>query len=354
MGFPRESLAAFDICRDKYRQHILSGEPAVRVTKGHDTESTKDVDIEYPAVVKPSGGTNSEGVTKVRDHRELEEAVDRVFKSQYGHLTDVNAVSVEPYCDGPEIDANFVLQDGEVLFVEFADDFPKAGDQGEAGTSTVFKERAMLYPSGLPAAELEIVKRSLHQTLLKFGFRSGVFHVEARVRHSSMQYGVSGGVLDLQIAASEPLTKAPESFLIEVNPRLPGLMATRAALSTYGISYAALHLLIAVGDTERTAALSQPFCAGPQYWSNVVFITPDKGGVFASEDVGDELKKGCPDLWRSVSTYHCYFEKGQRVPEPTADEATWVAWFVVYSRVLRRHLLEISERVRAEVRYELL
>lgn len=85
-------------------------------------------------------------------------------------MTDVNAVSVEAYCDGPEIDANFVLQDGEVLFVEGADDFPKAGDREEAGASTVFKESAVLYPSGLPAAELEMVQRYLHQTLLKFGF----------------------------------------------------------------------------------------------------------------------------------------------------------------------------------------
>lgn len=131
-------------------------------------------------------------------------------------------------------------------------------------------------------------------------------------------------------------------------------MVTRAVHSTYGISYAALHLLNAVGDAERTAALSQPFCAGPQYWRNVVFITPDKGRIFASDDFGDELKKRCPDLWRSVSSYHCYIEQGQRVPDPTADEATWFAWFVVCSRVARRHLLEIPERVRAEVRYELL
>lgn len=137
-----------------------------------------------------------------------------------------------------------------------------------------------------------------------------------------MQYGISDGVLDLQTAASESLTEAPNSFRIEVNPRLPGLMVTRAVQCTYGISYAALHLLIAVGDAERTAALSQPFCAGPQYWRNVVFITPDKGGIFASDDFGDELKKRCPDLWRSVSSYHCHIEQGQRVPDPTADEAT--------------------------------
>lgn len=121
-----------------------------------------------------------------RDHRELQEA----GRPSLQLLTGVNAVSVEAYCDGPEIDANFVLQDGEVLFVECADDFAKAGDREEAGASTVFKASAVLYPSGLPAAELEMVQRYLHQTLLKFGFRSGAFHVEARVRGSSIQYVV--------------------------------------------------------------------------------------------------------------------------------------------------------------------
>ena len=112
--------------------------------------------------------------------------------------------------------------------------------------------------------------RNLHQTLLKFGFRSGVFHVEARVRDSSMQYGVSDGVLDLQTAAGSSVTKTPKCFLIEVNPRLPGLMCCTAAHCTYGISYAALHQLIAIGDAERTAAFSQPFCAGSQYWITVL------------------------------------------------------------------------------------
>ena len=356
LGLPCESLAAFDICGDKHRQHITSGDPAVRVTKRQNNKSkTADIDTPFPAVVKPCGGTNSEGVSKVQDHGELEAAVDRVFNSQYGHLVDVNAVSVEPYCDGPEIDANFVLQDGDVLFAEFADDFPKAGDREEDGASTVFKETSMLYPSGLPAAELEMVKKSLHETLLKFGFRSGVFHVEARVQNSNMQYGTCDGVLDLQTAAaSSPVTKAPKSFLIEVNPRLPGQMCCTAAHCTYGVSYAALHVLIAIGDKERTAAFSQPFCAGPQYWSNAVFIIPDKGGILSSDDIGDELKERRPDLWRSVSSYYCYFEKGQRVPDPTADEEIWLAWFVLHSRVGRRDLLEISERVKAEVRYELL
>lgn len=35
---------------------------------------------------------------------------------------------IEPYIDGPEVDANLVLLDGEVIFFEVTDDFPKPGD----------------------------------------------------------------------------------------------------------------------------------------------------------------------------------------------------------------------------------
>ena len=310
-------------------------------------------ETEFPVVVKPTNGVGSEGFTKVHDLKELEEATERIFDSAYEHVSNLNAVSVEPYCSGPEVDANFVLQDGKVLFVEIADDFPKAGDSEENGSLSGFKETGILYPSGLEAAELEMIKTSLYQTLLKSGFRSGVFHVEASVRNSSMQYGISNGILNLEGAVQRHDIEKPSCFLLEVNPRAPGKMGIAAVRSTYGADYIALHLLFAVRDKERIAALSQPFCDGPQFCSNVVFIIPNRGGVMVSGDIGDNLKERCPDLWRSISSYECCFEKGQRVPNPAADDVLWLAWFVVFSTVGRRDLLEMSERLKREVRYDL-
>ena len=354
LGLPSEPIRAFDICRDKYRQQITSGNAALRIVKGQEVSSVVKGETEFPVVVKPTSGVNSEGVTKAHDLKELKEATDRIFNSAYEHVGNLNAASVEPYCSGPEVDANFVLQDGEILFVEIADDFPKAGDSGEKGSPSVFKETGLLYPSGLDAAELEMIKTSLHQTLLKFGFRSGVFHVEARVRNSSEQYGISNGIFDLERIAERHDIEPPSCSLIEVNPRIPGIMGTEAVRNMYGVDYFALHLLSAVQDKERTAALSQPFRDGPQFWSNVVFIIPDRGGILASGDIGGELKERCPDLWQNITSYSCCFEKGQLVPDPAADEVPWLAWFVVFSRVGRRDLLEISQRLKLEVRYDLL
>ncbi|KAI4209021.1 MAG: hypothetical protein LQ349_009584, partial [Xanthoria aureola] len=298
LGLPRENLQALDVCRDKYKQRMASGDAAVQVHKGEDPRVVLDGSLEFPLVVKPSLGANSEGVSKVFDQDELAMAVDRVFQSDYEHVPKSRAVNVEEYCAGPEIDVNFVLMDGEVLFVETADDFPKAADNDEGSNPTVFKESAMVYPSGLPPGEIEAVQSSLRQTLHRIGLRNGIYHVEARVENSTMEYRRNlDGCFDLESKAdTDRPTAEPKAVLIEINPRLPGSMVKAAVLRTYGVDYDALSLLLAIGDKERAVALSQPFRAGPQYWSSALFISTDRGGKLVSGDMVQELRQRRPDL----------------------------------------------------------
>ena len=354
LGLPCENLKALDICGDKYKQRMISGDPTRQVHRGDDAKAMVNGDLEYPMVVKPSYGMGSEGVSKVLDEVELDQAVGRVFDSQYDHLSNTVAINVEEYCDGPELDVNFVLLDGKVLFAEVADDFPKAGDNTDGdATSANFKETAMVYPSALAEEEIDLVKSSLHQKLLDIGLRTGVYHVEARVGNSSKQYRRSDdGLLDLMDPPGYlPSPKKPNVVLMEVNPRLPGAMCLAAARSTYGIDYTALHLLLSVRDDERAKALSLPFASGPQNWSETVFILGDKGGTFASEDVYSNLKKDHPDLARYLSDSHTYYTRGQVVPPPTADSQPWIAWLLVFSRVSRKDLLEKAKQIHEAAEY---
>ncbi|KAH0556714.1 hypothetical protein GP486_005496, partial [Trichoglossum hirsutum] len=41
---------------------------------------------------------------------------------------------IEEYCSGPEVDANLVLYDGELLFFEVSDDFPKSAGTNDSGS----------------------------------------------------------------------------------------------------------------------------------------------------------------------------------------------------------------------------
>ncbi|KAL8628044.1 hypothetical protein Q9189_006253 [Teloschistes chrysophthalmus] len=349
-GLPHEDLKALDICRDKYRQRIISGDPALQLRKGDDTRSIVNGSFDFPMVVKPSGGLNSEGVSKVFSPDELEIAVDRVFASQYDHMSHVNAVNVEEYCAGPEVDVNFVLLDGEILFVEIADDFPKAGDGEQGAKSSVFKESAMVYPTALPDDEVKMLTTSLHETLLNIGLRTGVYHVEARVANSKRQYLCRDGLLNLVDRSQEDLpTAEPSAVLIEVNARLPGDMCRAAALRAYGVDYNALHLLLALGDTERATALAKPFLTGPQCHCETLFIVADRGGSLDSEDVHETLKAEHPELVMSVGESYSFYKKGDVVPEPTADSQPWIAWLLVFSRESRKELLRRAEEIRGKI-----
>ena len=182
------------------------------------------------------------------------------------------------------------------------------------------------------------------------GFRTGVYHVEARVNNSRKQYATRNGITDLEDVTGEASSTQPSAFLVEVNTRPPGEMGKVPILRAYGIDYNALHLLLAIGDTERATALSRPFVGAPQHWYEVLFITADRGGVFESDGVYKDLVKSNRELAKSVCESREYFRKGDVVPEPASDDQHWIAWFVVFSRESRRDLLEKAAKIQREVK----
>ncbi|EHK99987.1 putative D-alanine--D-alanine ligase B [Glarea lozoyensis 74030] len=104
--------------------------------------------LEFPLVVKPSEGQGSVGVSKVTNTQQLYDAVTGI--ENYAQKSGVKSgVIVETYIDGPEIDANFVMLDGEVLFSEVVDNFPCTADDEEDQQTDSFLERDMVYPERL-------------------------------------------------------------------------------------------------------------------------------------------------------------------------------------------------------------
>lgn len=136
---------------------------------------------------------------------------------------------LEPYIDGPEINANVVMIDGRISFFEIADDFPKMGDHA---ANASFAETAMVLPTGLSAREINVTKESLHQTLLRQGFRARAFHCEGRVRHSTKTYASRGGLVDLYPNDQIRDDKEPSFYLHEVNAKPGGYFGSIATLFT--------------------------------------------------------------------------------------------------------------------------
>jgi hypothetical protein len=278
------------------------------------------------------------------------EAVKAIDTSRHG-----SEFVMEQYCDGPEVDINFVLMDGEILFFEVCDDLPKSADINgpTIGSLTNFHELNSVYPSTLPQEELDLLRDSFLDTLLKLGIRDGIMHLEGRVQHSSVEYKSVDGIIDL--VPAEVQARKPGAWLIEINPRPLGMTGSYIIESTYGIDYWGLALLLAVGDKERVRSLSQPFNLGPQYTCVMVFIPVDYPascrGIFDSDDVCVDLKARRPDLAKQISRCACLIKRGQTVPHPRTGRNTFLAYFNIFSREGRREALELAEQVRQEVRY---
>ncbi|KAL8653330.1 MAG: hypothetical protein Q9226_003893 [Calogaya cf. arnoldii] len=77
------------------------------------------------------------------------------------------------------------------------------------------------------------------------------------------------------------------------------------------------------------------------------------GGKLVSGDTVEELRQRRLDVASNVVDSMSFYEKGEVVPQPTADSLRAVAWVLVVGRRGRRNLLEVAERMRRQVRYEI-
>ncbi|KAH8805420.1 hypothetical protein F5884DRAFT_736462 [Xylogone sp. PMI_703] len=360
LGLPTEPAQAVLQAHYKHDMRKLVSQTniqAVRidtVAQLHDSAfAEKFHSLKYPLVVKPCRGQSSKGVRKVTNDSSMREAVCMLAEED---LAD-KGVLLETYVDGPEIDANFVLWDGQILFLEVTDNFPCQGDTNGTG----FAETIMLSNSRLPPEEIEILRVSLHQSLQQLGFHSGVFHVEARMHNSSMQYQDTqgDGVVDLVISrttgngttATTP-SRRQDVFLIEVNTRPPGMGGTWSTMYTYGVDLSALHLLRALNDYERFKALSKPFSfsradsgdgGGAQYWNGHCMLPFEGEKIQVPDDYFDKLYQTLPDIVPYMSRIQLYAHPGTVAFQ--SGGIGCIGYFLLHSRTSRRHLLEMYHRV---------
>ena len=367
LGLPTAPTEAFKIATDKQLTSEFDGRTAYRVSslegalevvhqKLNPSLSTTSglqhaEDLSYPLIVKPCAGWGSEGVFRANNETELVRAVNSIDFDRHG-----SEFVIEKYCDGPEVDVNIVLCDNELLFFEVSDDLPKDADlstpsPGGNSTQGTFIELANVLPSALPRNEQTLLKDSLCDTLRRLGFSSGFFHMEARVHNSRMRYGRNAdGVIELEPKDISDTSQDPSTWLIEINARPPGLQAAWASRNTYGVDFWGLSLTLALDDKDTVRTLAAPFGTehGNQYWCQIVFVPVPKGGVFQSDDVCKELGERRPDLAKHISRSLCFFERGQAVPDPSEGLLTWVAYYLVFSRESRQHVMALADEVMKE------
>ncbi|KAK0666767.1 hypothetical protein QBC41DRAFT_280369 [Cercophora samala] len=364
LNLPTESPEAYEIAADKGRTRLLEtvgAKESFVLQHANDLEGVlaQKGKLAFPMVVKPVIGWSSDCVTKVKNVDELRVAVKKASDRHADSPKPSTAVVVEPYVAGPEVDANIVMLNGQIIFADINDDFPSPADSANAGLKENFQETQNVLPSALPKRELDALQEQLRATLLRQKFQSGVFHCEARVRNSSVRYqDVGNGIVDLVPANnnqnSQDGTTDPEVYLHEVNARPPGYLESVAVLLAHGVDYYALRMLLALGDAEETRfrALSHPFRSGPQFHLSVMIIQQTRRGIMRSADAAKEFLEKHPDVRENVVDYYTRKKGGDILEGPDAASLWWIAFFSVVSRTSRRDLLQRVAFIEKHFDYE--
>lgn len=187
-----------------------------------------------------------EGVYRVDSHGALLDAANAILASRHGP-----EFVIERYCDRP-MSMSILLFWMESYCFEVCDYLPKSADVN--GPTVValnnLHELCSIYPCNLPAAEIELLRKSFLSMVLLLGLRSGVMHLEGRVENSTVQYMTRNGVSVLSQRAKDG-DYPPKAWLIEINPHPLGMTGSQVVESTYGIDYWSLALLLAVDDETR-------------------------------------------------------------------------------------------------------
>jgi biotin carboxylase len=343
LQLPTAPLSAVETAVDKYKtRSLFRGDcECLQVNSSAELREllSDGLDPEFPLIVKPSQGWASEGVSKVTSVDELFNAVAALEPA-----SDGNSIIIETYLEGPEVDANFVLQDGNILFYELVDDFPCTSERDDLPGQQNFLETEMLYPSKLPSNESDIIRDELRDMLVDLGFCTGVFHLEARITNSSMAYTSADGV-DLRLHDKQ-LHKPPTVTLLEINQRAPGIMCQHITAFKSGIDWTALHLLAALKDVERFRALAHEFAPAAQPTSAIVHINTEYPGTYNGECFALDLTRRRPDLGAMVYQGGSYYHYTN--PIPTAPAL--VGHLIVSSSKGREHILEAAKEMRREIR----
>ena len=382
LGLPTESSNAYWIAGNKGETRKLEnqfssgsgGDESIVLETGTEEELNSALaqrpggedSLNFSLIVKPCTGWNSDCVVKVSSLASLRAAVRRASARHAASPARNTGVVIEPYVSGPEVDANFIILDGEVLFCDITDDFPCSGDLLQNSKAANFMETLMDVPSALPEDEQKMMRDSLTESIKRCGFRSGIFHCEARVRNSTAFYAPredNPGILDLHFSSPQKEEEAtPSCYLHEVNARSPGYINCVAALLAHGVDYYAVRLLLALGAAEnpRIKALSTQFrTQKPQYTLGIAVLPPTRTGTMGSEDAVGEFLDANPDLNKHVVFYQTVKEKGETVQGPDSSELWCVGYVIVASRKrgaeeARKECLELAQACRERFDYRLL
>jgi biotin carboxylase len=318
LGLPGNPPEAADAARSKVRTRDLSARLGLPTPKAQRVRSLDELfaaaaDIGLPAVVKPEFGAAAIGVVRVDGFESLPGVYKLVRavvtpEQLYGIFRAGNDLLLEEYLDGVEFDVDLVLQDGKCVFSSVSQNWPTAEPS--------FQETGLhLPPDHNKKAVAELVDLSV-QTVVAFGFRCGVLHVEGKCTR-----------------------RGPR--VIEVNARMGGARIHQMVEAVWGVDLIEAQLHSCLDLPQALTPSRRPQCTVV----NAIVHAPATGRLaeLAFAQVAPERGMGVElDIFGQI---------GQEVAGPDGTFATVLAELTLSGKNLRHarsraaHVLRASPRV---------
>eukprot|EP00929_Paragymnodinium_shiwhaense_P049441 TRINITY_DN2493_c0_g1_i12.p1 TRINITY_DN2493_c0_g1~~TRINITY_DN2493_c0_g1_i12.p1 ORF type:complete len:619 (+),score=169.47 TRINITY_DN2493_c0_g1_i12:80-1936(+) len=204
LGLPGHLPTAVDNARDKHATRACLKVAGLPTPKNHLIKKETDVDLAgrtvgFPAVLKPVSGAASLGVKKVTSMADLRKTYKEIV-AEMSSLVIVSGALVqndgtgkgnvaqgaidltlllEQYLDGPEVDVDIVMSEGEWVYAGVSDNGPTL--------EPYFNETWAASPSLLPKDQQLALRDLAINATKSLGFTGGVFHVECKYTSSGPQ-----------------------------------------------------------------------------------------------------------------------------------------------------------------------
>lgn len=330
MGLPGPLPEAVDQARDKHRtracmeQAGLPAPPFFRIESKDRLEKAAE-HVGFPAVLKPISGAASLGVKKVESFKDLQQTYDEVDRELRTLVVSSGALIkddgsgegsaaasmigttfiLERYLDGPEVDVDIVMSEGEWQYAAVSDNGPTL--------EPYFNETWAVTPSLLPRKEQVALKELAISAVKALGFLDGIFHVECKYTSSGPQ-------------------------LIEVNARMGGGPVYETNLRTWNVCLVEETLFCAVGIPCRPDVPREPVVCIAN--SDVNTLT---SGTLVDLSFLDPLRNR-----EGVVSFSPHVQAGEQVVGPADGLPTWLVE-IVCAKPTPREALDFLMLLEAEI-----
>lgn len=265
LGTPGNPPSAVDCARDKHATRKIMADFGLPTPKNFLIEEASQLEaasmhVGYPAVIKPIYGAASIGVVRVDSFEDLQRSYARVTRelasarivagaleqgdddgedTAKGNASSWIRMSImmEEYLDGPEVDVDLVMSEGQAVYGAVTDNWPTV--------EPYFLETGSNSPSILPAYQQRELLDLAVRTVQCLGFVSGVFHVEGKYTSRGAR-------------------------LIEVNCRMGGGPVRTMNQLVWGVDLVEEQLLCSAGIPSRPPVAAQPLIHVAEYSTNAL------------------------------------------------------------------------------------